>query len=306
MNYDIIGDIHGQAAKLRGMLSRLGYRERAGAHRHPFRTAVFLGDFIDRGPEQREVFDLVRRMVDAGAAKAVMGNHEFNAIGWASPDPASPGEYLRLHNASNTRQHAEFLSQFGEGRAAHREAIAWFKTLPLYLDLGEIRVVHAWWHQPYADHAASDMARNAAVSESYLLNAFEEGSEHFKAVEGLLKGLEIRLAAEHAIRDHGGITRQNVRIKWWQRGPGALSEFAILPTAYDGKLPDIWVPENLPLGLEGDAPVFIGHYWLSGIPKPLTPKLACLDYSIGSGGPLVAYRWEGEPDLNEQGFICQH
>jgi hypothetical protein len=29
----------------------------------------------------------VRAMIDAGAARAVMGNHELNAIAWATPDP---------------------------------------------------------------------------------------------------------------------------------------------------------------------------------------------------------------------------
>ncbi len=48
MNYDIIGDVHGHADVLVALLRKLGYRERAGAWRHPERTAVFLGDFIDR------------------------------------------------------------------------------------------------------------------------------------------------------------------------------------------------------------------------------------------------------------------
>ena len=80
MAYDVIGDIHGQADKLRALLLHLGYRERKGAYRHPDRTAIFVGDFIDRGPRQIDSVNAVRRMVDAGTARAVMGNHEFNAI----------------------------------------------------------------------------------------------------------------------------------------------------------------------------------------------------------------------------------
>jgi len=38
---------------------------------------------------------MVRHMVDAGSALAVMGNHDFNAIAWYLPDPANPGDYLR-------------------------------------------------------------------------------------------------------------------------------------------------------------------------------------------------------------------
>ena len=74
MNYDIIGDIHGHADALKALLSDLGYRERDSAWRHPDRQAIFVGDFIDRGPKQIETVATVRAMVDAGSAQAVMGN----------------------------------------------------------------------------------------------------------------------------------------------------------------------------------------------------------------------------------------
>ena len=100
MNYDIIGDIHGHASALRTLLAKLGYQENQNTYRHPDRTAIFVGDFIDRGPQQVETVNLVRRMVDAGSALAVMGNHEFNAIAWHTPDPNNPGDYLRPHHSA--------------------------------------------------------------------------------------------------------------------------------------------------------------------------------------------------------------
>jgi hypothetical protein len=107
MDYDIIGDIHGQADKLHALLARLGYRERDGAHRHPDRTAIFVGDFIDRGPRQLDSVTTVRRMTDAGSALAIMGNHEFNAIAWHTPDPDRPGEFLRPHGGGLGRKNRE-------------------------------------------------------------------------------------------------------------------------------------------------------------------------------------------------------
>ena len=95
MSYDIIGDVHGHAEALKALLGELGYRDRSGAWRHPDRQAIFVGDFIDRGPRQIEAVDIVRRMVDSGSARAIMGNHEFNAIAWFQPDPDHPGEYRR-------------------------------------------------------------------------------------------------------------------------------------------------------------------------------------------------------------------
>lgn len=53
MGYDIIGDIHGQAGKMKALLKKLGYRIKDGAYRNPEgRMAIFLGDLVDRGPGQ--------------------------------------------------------------------------------------------------------------------------------------------------------------------------------------------------------------------------------------------------------------
>lgn len=75
MGYDIIGGIHGYADKLETLLLKLGYRKRASAWRHAERQAIFVGDFIDRGPFQVQTVSTVRRMVEAGTALAVWDNH---------------------------------------------------------------------------------------------------------------------------------------------------------------------------------------------------------------------------------------
>jgi hypothetical protein len=59
--YDIIGDIHGHADPLQALLERLGYREVEGTYAHPDRKVIFLGDYIDRGPEIRKVLQIVIR-----------------------------------------------------------------------------------------------------------------------------------------------------------------------------------------------------------------------------------------------------
>lgn len=144
MNYDIIGDIHGHNDKLLGLLGKLGYRETSGAWRHPERQAIFVGDFIDRGPHQRATLSTVRRMVDAGSAVALMGNHEFNAIAWATKDPEDPKQRLRprrgMRGKKNRRQHRVFLREFRHRPAEYRELIKWFCELPLWLELPGLRV----------------------------------------------------------------------------------------------------------------------------------------------------------------------
>ena len=58
--YDIIGDVHGYADRLRSLLELMGYCESDGAWRHDTRQAVFVGDLIDRGSSQLETLRLVR------------------------------------------------------------------------------------------------------------------------------------------------------------------------------------------------------------------------------------------------------
>ena len=52
--YDIIGDIHGHGDELTALLKKLGYVHNGVCHVSPEgRQVLFLGDFIDRGPQQR-------------------------------------------------------------------------------------------------------------------------------------------------------------------------------------------------------------------------------------------------------------
>nr|GFD21888.1 hypothetical protein [Tanacetum cinerariifolium] len=77
------------------LLDTLGYRFQAGVWRHPERIALFLGDIIDRGPRIREALHIVHDMVVAGQAFCIMGNHEFNALGWSTPAPPETGKQFR-------------------------------------------------------------------------------------------------------------------------------------------------------------------------------------------------------------------
>ena len=77
--FDIIGDVHGCATELERLLDRLGYRLQADqVWRSPDgRTPVFVGDLVDRGPRIADTLRIVMRMVAAGVAFAVPGNHDM-------------------------------------------------------------------------------------------------------------------------------------------------------------------------------------------------------------------------------------
>jgi hypothetical protein len=300
--FDVIGDIHGEAGALERLLGALGYAEVDGCFVHPTRQAVFLGDLVDRGAGQVRVLEIVRAMVDRGRARIVMGNHEFNAIAWATPD--GQGGHHRPHTTKNRTQHAAFLDQIGEDSVAHREAVAWFRTMPMWLDLGGLRVVHACW----------DPGSMAVLGGSTLTPAMvtaPAGSPAYEAIEVLLKGPEIDLGGRCYL-DKDGNERRRARRRWWDPSATTLAAAAEIPprvTACDGgefvPLPDTPVaPLGAPVG-GSDGPVLFGHYWRSG-PTPTVdgPTSACLDWSIAKGGHLVAYRWSGERSLTDANLVA--
>lgn len=303
-NYDVIGDVHGQDAKLRTLLRDLGYREHRGAWRHPEgRQAIFVGDLIDRGPGQREVVSLVRRMQDAGSGLAVLGNHELNAIGFATRNRAGNG-WLRPHTGKNLNQHHDFLHQVGWKTPLHRELVRWFRSLPVALDLGGIRVCHAWWDDARiaAVRAASDA--EGRLAESYLRASFVPGRVEHLVLEGLTKGLEIELPDGGQVLDHAGQPRTTIRVRWWDAGVSTYRAAALIDEAQRDGLPDTPLPAHVDLRNRSAVPVFVGHYWLNGRPGRQNGNTAVLDYSAGMGGPLVAYRWNGETELRDDAFIA--
>lgn len=307
--YDLIGDIHGHAAPLKALLKKLGYQECEGVWQHASRKVIFVGDFIDRGPEQVEVVRIARAMIESGNALAVMGNHEFNAVAWTVPDAEQPGEFLRPHSDRNRTQHSDFLAQVGEGSALHQSIIDWFRTLPLFLDLPGLRVVHACWHAPSIEQLQSYLDASGALLDDAWPSVARKGAAGFDALEVVLKGMEAPLPEGVWFHDKDGHVRQHTRLRWWWslRGeePVTWRDLAMLPSAEIEKLPHQPVPDDLIPGYHDDKPVFVGHYWMRGVPHRLSPKVACLDYSIAAKKPdkLVAYRWSGESEIDDRRFV---
>lgn len=303
--YDIIGDIHGQPEKLDFLLRRLGYQHRSGAWRHPERQAVFVGDFVDRGPGQIQTLDAVRRMVEAGSGQAVLGNHEFNAIAWHTLDPQDPGQHLRKHSEKNRKQHQRFLEEVGDGSRLHDEWIAWFMSLPLWLELDGFRVVHACWHPAHMQTLSSRMGPNNTLTPELLVAASRPGSAEFVALESICKGLEIKLPTGVSYLDAEGTERTSSRVRWWDETANTYRKAALLPPAQSDQLPDTPLPVEAMVAYDGKKPVFFGHYWLTGDPRVISPVACCVDYSAARDGhPLVAYQWQGEGALTDDHLVA--
>ena len=303
-SYDLIGDIHGQHDKLTSLLTHLGYAPDGESWKHgEGRKVVFLGDYIDRGPKVREVLHTVRGMVEADDALAIMGNHEYNAVLYHTPD--GKGDWFRPRRLDRDSGLRVTLAQFGGRDEEWKEWLEWMRRLPMFLDLGALRAVHACWD---AKGIARLNGKTIADDEFLRASAVRTTSE-FAAVENVLKGPEMRLPEGCFFRDKEGKARRTVRVRWWDMPDQARVSHLAMPTPFD--VPGDAAPHELRrvpnYGLD-EPPVFFGHYWMPAERErtPLATNLACLDFSAAREGPLVAYRWDGPHSINARNFVVAH
>ena len=309
LGYDIIGDIHGNITKLQNLLIKLGYTKNnnSSGYTHSERKVIFLGDFIDRGPQQLDTVLTAKAMIENGSALAVMGNHEYNAICYATPNPYDPKDYLRTHSGNtgkkNFQQHAAFLNGVQHDSVLYNELISFFKALPLWLEVDDIRVVHACWNIQKQSQLKPYLTNDNCLTEAGIIESAKEGSVAFEATELLLKGLELPLPSGVKFQDADGHERQSVRVKWWDNSANDYESLALLPKAITQTLPRDTIPNLDAYRYNEDTMLFIGHYWLTGKPKPLSSNVICVDYSAGKGGDLVAYRHDIEQPYSINNFI---
>lgn len=143
-----IGDIHGELAHLLRLWDALPALDHDD-------TLVFLGDYVDRGPDSREVVDFMRKLPLRTPAKLVLlcGNHED---GWLRVADAGFPEFIlpptngcwpcarsflgRPHDAQPTPEDTEAMmtaSFFPDG------VIDWMRKMPLWYEDDHAIYIHA-------------------------------------------------------------------------------------------------------------------------------------------------------------------
>ncbi|MEU2161215.1 polynucleotide kinase-phosphatase [Streptomyces chengbuensis] len=156
--FDIIGDIHGCSSELDTLLARLGYVD--GAHPEG-RTAVFVGDLVDRGPDSPGVLRRVMGMVAGGNALCVPGNHE-NKL----------GRWLKGRNVQHTHGLAETIEQLEREDAKDPEfrgRVAEFidgLVSHYVLDEGRLVVCHAGLPEKYHGRTSGRVRSHALYGDT--------------------------------------------------------------------------------------------------------------------------------------------
>ncbi|MFD6909901.1 polynucleotide kinase-phosphatase [Streptomyces sp. NPDC060077] len=153
--FDIIGDIHGCSAELESLLGKLGYTD--GVHPEG-RTAVFVGDLVDRGPDSPAVLRRVMTMVKSGNALCVPGNHENKF-----------GRHLRGRNVQHTHGLAETIAQMdGESDEFRAEVRQFIDGLVSHyvLDGGGLVVCHAGLPEKYHGRTSGRVRSHALYGDT--------------------------------------------------------------------------------------------------------------------------------------------
>jgi hypothetical protein len=184
---------------------------------------------------------------------------------------------------------SSFLAEFPFGAPETYEALAWMRSLPLFLETDVFRAVHACWIDRSINRLRA-ITTDGVLSEEQLIRAADPADELFRLAEEITKAPEHRLPDGYFINDKDGTHREHVRLQWWNPGAQTWRDMAISVPEVNG-LPEANLPEKLLAQTypARERPVFFGHYWLSGEPVLQGPNALCLDYSAGKDGPLVTY-----------------
>lgn len=153
--FDIIGDIHGCSAELESLLTKLGYAD--GVHPEG-RTAVFVGDLVDRGPDSPGVLRRVMSMVKSGNALCVPGNHENKY-----------GRHLKGRSVQHTHGLAETVAQMeGESEEFRDEVRRFLDGLVSHyvLDGGRLVVCHAGLPEKYHGRTSGRVRSHALYGDT--------------------------------------------------------------------------------------------------------------------------------------------
>ena len=305
--YDLIGDVHGCGATLAALLERLGYHQEDGVYRHPGRKVIFLGDLIDRGPRIRLAVSIARRMVEAGEAHMVLGNHEVNALAYCHRAPATSGhQWLRPHTPRHNRIVQATLTQYRDHPREWQQTLDWFLEIPLCLEFAGLRVVHACWDQALVDRLRARRA-DACIDLDFLAAAMRSGTDEARILDRLTRGNHLVLPEGMDIHSEDGAIRRTARAHFWARHPRTWGDVIFQPDSLPASLEARELSEDELARLSHYAadqpPLFVGHYWCEGVPALPAPNIACLDYSAVKFGRLVAYRWSGEATLSADNFV---
>lgn len=276
-NFDIIGDVHGYASLLIELLEILGYEENKGTFFHPLgRKIIFVGDLINRGPDTAQVLQIVQRLHSSKQAFAVLGNHEFRLIQQFIKDPRRVDPKIKPF-------------------------IPWIRSLPLFLEFHELRVVHAAWHFS----SIEKLKKQSAGDENFIRSTFDSQSDLGQAIDIILRGITVPIPNGLNYLDRFGVQRKKARIRWWEGAKNKINGSNFFPKSNQLLAESIAIhsQKNGQEYLQNEKPIFFGHYCLPVDEPKVINNVVCIDGCVTCDQVLWAYRFTGGEEISDMNLV---
>lgn len=171
----VIPDIHGCALTLKTLIEN---QIKPNKNDH----LIFLGDYIDRGPDSKGVIDYIMDLQKNDyTVAALMGNHEDYCIK-AFDEDKKQKRFLGFRSKSNIQKEWEIfggiqtLESFDaeSPRDIPVEYIDWMRTLDYYIEVDDFIIVHAGLNfkedDPFTDKRAMIWIRDFKVDSDKISN----------------------------------------------------------------------------------------------------------------------------------------
>tara|TARA_B100001057_G_scaffold312167_1_gene312195 strand:+ start:3243 stop:4205 length:963 start_codon:yes stop_codon:yes gene_type:complete len=276
--YDLIGDVHGYMDLLDSLVEKMGYSRKGKGYEHPEgRKLIFVGDLINRGPDSISVLKTVRETWEQGNALLTLGNHEFNLLQDAKMNKPLPNQ-------------------------GYQSYLSWLEKIPLFLDLEDLRVVHAAWHFP----SISFLSQMQVPHDEIIRKSCDKSSPERKAVDLILKGVKAKLPTTPCLHDRFGETRTKGRLRWWENLEGKPFSKALFSPMYGNAIEEFPKAQDIrqlePYSTD-EKPVFTGHYCLEPHIEKINGNIACLDGCVTYDKILWGYRHTSGWKLAKENLI---
>ena len=290
---DFIGDIHGHLDSLVGLLKKLGYKKKDDIYVHNSRIPIFLGDYINRGPDVFGVLKLVREMQISGNAYAIMGNHEFNFLAY---------HYKSIEGVPfrpNTERYLGYIRETKEPLERNGQLeiyLDWISSLPLIVKNDFFNAVHAEWSEELELKISTSKIQK--LDQNGMRSIHTDGAL-LASVSSIIRGSEFEITKDF-LKKYNFIYRQEKeRIVWWGNNrTNQIKDWLIVDSPNHEILVEIIDFHMIDDLNEFDKPVFFGHYWLSPLSFGLlSDNVCCLDFSVANGGFIGAYQFNNEEKL---------
>ena len=166
----VIGDIHGQIGMLTRLMDKIPWRPEKDA-------LIFLGDYVDRGPNSRGVVDYILSLTrNYSRISCIMGNHEGMLLNYLS----GIKQNLYLSNGGFATLKA-YRIEMHPGTALTenkipRDHMVFYRSLKPYIELKHHYLVHAGFRPgvPMADQTETDMMW---IREPFISSNFDFGKK---------------------------------------------------------------------------------------------------------------------------------